>query len=78
MAIGLMPWHQRGFQVLLADRFTVGFARHRLMLTAVEKGGAGPVSRRSKMAAHSRAVLWEGRHSTRRARVARVCIFAAA
>ena len=31
------------------------------MLTAVENGGAGTVSRRSKMAAHNRAVLWEGR-----------------
>ena len=29
------------------------------MLTAVENGGAGTVSRRSKMAAHNRAVLWE-------------------
>jgi len=31
------------------------------MLTAVENGGAGTVSRRSKMAAHNRAVLWEVR-----------------
>ena len=30
------------------------------MLTAVENGGAGTVSRRSKMAAHNRAVLCEG------------------
>lgn len=31
------------------------------LLTAVENGGAGPVSRRSKMAAHNRAVLREVR-----------------
>ena len=31
-----------------------------LLLTAVENGGAGTVSRRSKMAAHNRAVLCEG------------------
>jgi type I restriction enzyme S subunit len=31
------------------------------LLTAVENGGAGTVSRRSKMAAHSRAGLWAGR-----------------
>jgi hypothetical protein len=31
------------------------------LLTAVENGGAGTVSRRSKMAAHNRAVLWEVR-----------------
>ncbi len=31
------------------------------VLTAVENGGAGTVSRRSKMAAHNRAVLCEGR-----------------
>jgi len=30
------------------------------LLTAVENGGAGAVSRRSKMAAHNRAVLCEG------------------
>ena len=30
------------------------------MLTAVENGGAGTVSRRSKMEAHNRAVLWAG------------------
>lgn len=32
-----------------------------ILLTAVENGGAGAVSRRSKMAAHNRAVFWEGR-----------------
>ena len=31
------------------------------VLTAVENGGAGTVSRRSKMAAHNRAGIWEGR-----------------
>jgi len=31
------------------------------LLTAVENGDAGAVSRRSKMAAHNRAVFWEGR-----------------
>jgi hypothetical protein len=31
------------------------------LLTAVENGGAGSVSRRSKMAAHNRAGIWEGR-----------------
>ena len=31
------------------------------VLTAVENGGAGTVSRRSKMAAHNRAGLCEGR-----------------
>jgi len=31
------------------------------VLTAVENGGAGAVSRRSKMAAHNRAVPWKGR-----------------
>ena len=31
------------------------------LLTAVENGGAETVSRRSKMAAHSRAGLWAGR-----------------
>jgi hypothetical protein len=31
------------------------------LLTAVENGGAGIVSRRSKMAAHNRAGLWAGR-----------------
>ncbi len=31
------------------------------LLTAVENGGAGTVSRRSKMAAHNRAGIWEGR-----------------
>ena len=31
------------------------------VLTAVENGGAGTVSRRSKMAAHNRAGLWAGR-----------------
>ena len=31
------------------------------LLTAVENGGAGSVSRRSKMAAHNRAGLWAGR-----------------
>ena len=31
-----------------------------MLLTAVENGGAGTVSRRSKMAAHNRAVLCEG------------------
>jgi len=31
------------------------------VLTAVENVGAGTVSRRSKMAAHNRAVLWAGR-----------------
>ena len=30
-------------------------------MTAVENGGAGTVSRRSKMATHNRAVLWEVR-----------------
>jgi hypothetical protein len=33
----------------------------RKLLTAVENGGAGTVSRRSKMAAHNRAGLWAGR-----------------
>ena len=32
-----------------------------VVLTAVENGGAGTVSRRSKMAAHNRAGLWAGR-----------------
>jgi hypothetical protein len=31
------------------------------VLTAVENGGEGTVSRRSKMVAHNRAVLWEVR-----------------
>jgi len=37
------------------------FQRSYALLTAVENGGAGTVSRRSKMAAHNRAVLCEDR-----------------
>jgi len=36
------------------------FGQRLAVLTAVENGGAGTVSRRSKMAAHNRAVLCEG------------------
>ena len=43
------------------SHWRVIFALARYVLTAVENGGAGTVSRRSKMAAHNRAVLWEVR-----------------
>jgi hypothetical protein len=55
--------HNRAFIVVLAPVTQIPPELDKLfvcVLTAVENGGAGTVSRRSKMAAHNRAGIWEG------------------